>query len=55
LIPTIINYLTDIKGNLAVRRGRNISKLMNNVMGTTVYYAPFSVKQEIFAKLRGNK
>jgi hypothetical protein len=28
---------------------------MNNVMGTTVYYAPVSAKQEIFTKLRGNK
>jgi len=55
LFPKIINYLTDIKRNVAIRRGQSIAKLINYVTGTTVYYAPVSVKQEIFTKLCGNK
>lgn len=55
LFPTIINYLTDIKRNVAIRRGRGSAKLINYVTGTTVYYAPVSIKKEIFTKLRAHK
>lgn len=55
LFPTIVNYLTDIKRNVAIRRRRGIAKLINYVMGTTAYYEPVSFKQEIFTNLRGNK
>lgn len=55
LFPTIINYLTDIKQNVAIRRGQRIAKLINYVTGTTVYYAPVPVKQEILTKLCRNK
>jgi len=44
-----------MKRNVAIRRGRGIAKLINYVTGTNVYYAPVSVKQEIFTKLRRNK